>query len=175
MTGGAISGGVATRAVPQMLLGANNAGLMGYLANAAVAGIGGWLTGKFFSQKFGQGWLIGGAVALTSRILSDQLNLQVWNLGAGAATAPGVSGDLDFDLGFYLQNSFPVPTTGQGPFLLNAGQTGGPMQAGGVPTVMALPASAGSGSAAGVASGSADGSGNGAHASIDRWGSRWAA
>lgn len=36
---------------------------------------------------------------------------------------------------FYLQNTFPIPTTGQGPFLLNAGVTGGPMRNGGVPTL----------------------------------------
>ncbi len=35
-------------------------------------------------------------------------------------------------LAFYEVNSFPVPTTGRGPFLLQSGVTGAPMVAGGV-------------------------------------------
>jgi hypothetical protein len=39
-------------------------------------------------------------------------------------------------LSYYVPNTFFVPTTGQGPFLLNPGVVGSPMQAGGVPAPM---------------------------------------
>jgi hypothetical protein len=39
-------------------------------------------------------------------------------------------------LSYYVPNSFAVPTYGQGPFLLNPGVAGAPMQAGGVPAPM---------------------------------------
>jgi len=39
-------------------------------------------------------------------------------------------------LSYYVPNTFALPTTGQGPFLLNPGVVGMPMQAGGVPSPM---------------------------------------
>jgi len=39
-------------------------------------------------------------------------------------------------LSYYAPNTFALPTTGQGPFLLNPGVVGMPMQAGGVPSPM---------------------------------------
>jgi len=42
-------------------------------------------------------------------------------------------------LSFYIPNTFALPTTGRGPFLLQPGVTGRPMQAGGVPGFMTPP------------------------------------
>jgi len=114
-TAAAVINGVATRVVPQMVLGSNNTGIVGYGANAVTGLAGAWLAGKF-SQKAGHGALLGAAVAVASRILSDTMGQN--------ALGGGLSGDLGGELGFYVNNSFPLPTAGSGPLLLNAGYAG---------------------------------------------------
>ncbi|HLJ17975.1 MAG TPA: hypothetical protein VKV15_25990 [Bryobacteraceae bacterium] len=114
-TAAAVVNGVATRVVPQMILGSNNTGVVGYGANAITGLAGAWLAGKF-SQKAGHGALLGAAVAVASRILSDTMGQN--------ALGGGLSGDLGGELGFYINNSFPLPTAGSGPLLLNPGYTG---------------------------------------------------
>lgn len=134
-TAAAVVNGVATRVVPQMILGANNTGIVGYAANAATGLVGAWLAAKF-NQKAGHGALLGAAVAVASRILSDTMGQN--------ALGGGLSGDMGGELGFYINNSFPLPTSGSGPLLLNPGYSGGPMQSialpGQAPTVVATAA-----------------------------------
>lgn len=146
LTGWAVVGMAGTRIIPQMVLPSQNSGIMGYGLNAVTAVGLSWLGGKFGGTRAAQGILIGGMVGLATRILTDML-------GGTLAGAWGLSGDLDFDLGFYIPNSFAVPTTGQGPYLLNPGITGAPMQAGGVPTPMPVAIAPGSGQAAAAAGG----------------------
>jgi hypothetical protein len=100
-TAAAVANGVATRVIPQMILGANNTGIMGYGANAVAALAGAWLAGKF-SMKAGHGALLGGAVAIASRILSDTMGQN--------ALGGGLSGDLGGELGFYIQQDYVLPT-----------------------------------------------------------------
>lgn len=126
LTGWAVAGMAGTRIIPQMVLPNYNSGIAGYGLNFVTAVGLSWLGGKFGGTKAAQGLLVGGMVGLATRILTDML-------GSTQAGAWGLSGDLDFDLGFYIPNTFSVPTTGQGPFLLNPGVYGAPMQAGGVP------------------------------------------
>jgi hypothetical protein len=102
------AGALAARVLPSTFLGSKNSGILGYGANGATAIIGGMLVGKFVSPNAGKEFTAGGLIALGLRLFED------WMSG-GAATQ--VSGDL----GFYIQNDFPVPTTGSGPFLLNQG------------------------------------------------------
>jgi len=148
LTGWAVVGMAGTRIIPQMVLPNYNSGIAGYGLNAVTAIGLSWLGGKFGGARAAQGLLVGGMVGLATRILTDML-------GSTQAGAWGLSGDLDFDLGFYIPNTFAVPTTGQGPFLLNPGVIGAPMQAGGIPGAMTpaiAPAAAG-GTAAAAAGG----------------------
>jgi hypothetical protein len=131
-----------TRIGPQMLLPTYNTGFSGYGLNAATAVLASWSVGKFFGSRASQGVLIGGFVALGSRMLTD------W-LGTSGTFGGALAGDLDFDLGFYINNSFPLPTTGSGPFLLQPGMTGSPTASGGGAAIALPPAAAGSASQAG--------------------------
>lgn len=114
-TAAAVANGVATRVIPQMVLGAQNTGIMGYAANAATGLAGAWLAGKF-SNKAGHGALLGAAVALASRILSDTMGQN--------ALGGGLSGDLGGELGFYVNANWPLPTASRGPLMLTPGVTG---------------------------------------------------
>jgi hypothetical protein len=105
MGGAALANGVACRSIPQMLLSQYNVGWTGYALNAGVGGALAWLAGRF-NRRAGQGAWIGMIVAVGQRIISEQF-------GAGSAGASGgMSGDLDFDLGYYLSDPFPFA---QGP------------------------------------------------------------
>jgi len=158
MTAAGVVNGIATRSIPQMVLGANNQGIVGYGANAGTAFIGALVAKWIGGQRAAIGAIVGGFAAVAQRIVSDLMGSKLGDLN--------LSGDLDFDLSFYIGNSFPVPTAGTGPYLLNAGYAGSPMAsiaAGGVPVVpAALPA------AAAAAGGGHHGMGDG-----DRWSSRW--
>src|ERR1044071_259051 len=106
------AGALAARVVPSTFLGTKNTGILGYGANAATAVFGGMLVGKFLRPQAGQEFTAGGLIALGLRLFED------W-MGGGS--------QLNGDLGYYIENSFPLPTSGQGPYLLNAGYNGQPM------------------------------------------------
>lgn len=164
MTAGGVGNGIITRSVPQLILGSNNVGIMGYGANAAAAVAGAWVIKAMFGARAGTGAIVGGFTALAQRIMSDLVGSKLGDLGL-------LSGDLDADLGFYIGNSFPLPTAGSGPFLLNPGYSGQPMPSVSVggPAIVsaALPAAAAGATADAASGGHGDGTG--------RWGSRWAA
>lgn len=71
---GAIAGGVGTRMLPQILLGAGNTGAMGYAANAVAALALGYFAHKFFgrSRVATVAVLAGGFAALLERVISDK-------------------------------------------------------------------------------------------------------
>lgn len=179
LTAWAIGGMAGTRIIPQMILPQYNSGLGGYGLNF-VAAVGlSWIGGKFAGTRASQGLLVGGMVGLAARMLSDAL-------GSSTAGAWGLSGDLDFDLGFYIPNSFAVPTTGQGPYLLQPGITGSPMASGGMPTALAAPAAAGCAAGTGAPTAAqlaaatattapASGGGGGGGQEPNRWHNSWAA
>jgi hypothetical protein len=120
LVAGVIGGGLATRILPQTLLGGSNTGIMGYAANAAVAVVGAWATGKV-NKTAGMGFLGGGLAALALRAYHD------FTTGASSA------GASDATMGLYIgaNPNFSVPTY----------TTGNPLQAapynfGGGPTVL---------------------------------------
>ena len=168
---GVVAGAAGSRILPQMILGSNNTGIVGYGANAA-SGIGiSWLL-RSFSPRLAHGAMLGTVASIAMRVISD-----LW--GQNALTG-GLTGDLGGDLGFYVNNSFPLPTAGNGPMLLNPGYSGGPtmsMALPGVPAVVTTPAgtqavSAGSAGGANAALATAT-SGPAAPAGV--WQNPWAA
>ena len=162
MTTAGVVNGIATRSVPQLVLGANNVGVVGYGANAATAFLGAMIAKWLGGQDAAVGAIVGGGTALAQRIISDLMGTKLGDLN--------LSGDLDFDLGFYVGNSFPLPTAGTGPYLLNPGYVGGPM-----PSVSVGNGAIVSASAPVAAAAAAAGAGHGHGMGDDRWGSRWAA
>jgi hypothetical protein len=138
------AGALSARVIPSTFLGAKNTGILGYGANGATAVIGGMLVGKFLNPRAGQEFTAGGLIALGLRLFED------W-MGGGS--------QLNGDLGYYIENSFPLPTVGQGPYLLNAGYNGSPMASVQAPAqVAALPAAAAAAAPQDVP---------------DRWGMKW--
>jgi hypothetical protein len=121
------AGALSARVIPSTFLGTKNTGILGYGANGATAVIGGMLVGKFLNPRAGQEFTAGGLIALGLRLFED------W-MGGGS--------QLNGDLGFYIENSFPLPTSGSGPYLLNAGYNGSPMASVQAPAQVALPAAA---------------------------------
>jgi hypothetical protein len=106
LTAWSIAGGVATRAIPQAVLGSNNSGISGYGANLVTALGLGWAAGKFFGSNAGTGVTLGGLTMLAGRIISDTLGQNLVSFG-------GMSGDADFDLGLYIASPFSAPTTSE--------------------------------------------------------------
>jgi hypothetical protein len=70
-TAAAVVNGVATRVVPQMILGSNNRGVVGYGANATTGLAGARLADKF-SQEVGHGALLGLARLVCKRFMRGQ-------------------------------------------------------------------------------------------------------
>ena len=99
---GVIAGVVGTRALPQMLLGASNTGVMGYGANA-VAAVGlGFLTHMLFPRNpvLVTSVIAGGFAGLLSRIIADQTPF-------GAQLSLTGLGDHGF--GLYQKSNFATP------------------------------------------------------------------
>ncbi|MCS7261033.1 MAG: hypothetical protein NZ765_09655 [Anaerolineae bacterium] len=103
----ALIGLVATRQVPQMLLGARNAGILGYVANAAAALASAAVARKVADREAAEAVGIGGALYLANRIISEQLTPvgKVLSLtGVGDAQAAGLGA-----VGKYVPAYFPHP------------------------------------------------------------------
>jgi hypothetical protein len=98
--GGALVNGIITRAVPQTFAPQYNFGWTGYALNALAGGAGAWAIGQF-NRRAGQGAWIGMIVALGQRIIAEKFG------GGSAGATGGMSGDLDFDLGYYMADPFP--------------------------------------------------------------------
>jgi hypothetical protein len=155
LTAWAVAGMAGARILPQMLAPGYNTGITGYGLNAATSVALSWAGGKFAGARAAQGLLVGGLVGLAARVLSDFL-------GGSSVVGGALAGDLDFDLGFYIPNTFPLPTTGSGPYLLNPGVTGSPSVSG----IQAAPS---------AAQLSAVTSGGSSHQTPERWSKGWAA
>jgi hypothetical protein len=105
--GGGAVGFLAARMIPQNLLPQYNTGVTGYALNAGAGIAASWLLGRFWSRDAEVGGYIGTGVAVLSRFLVER-----FNIGGGG----GVSGDLDFDLGYYISDRFPFPQGEGGPY-----------------------------------------------------------
>lgn len=119
MVGGGAIGFFGARMIPQNLpfLSTYNSGIPGYGLNA-VSGVAlSWLLSKFWNRQAGMGCLVGTGVAVIARIITDNMGTATPSTTAGASAAmSGLGSDLDFDLGYYI-NEFPFPQgPGAGPY-----------------------------------------------------------
>jgi hypothetical protein len=81
---GVIAGVVGTRALPQLILGASNTGIMGYLANAAATGLltfAAHMASK--NRVLSASVLAGGAASILSRIIQDYSLLGTYSAQVG--------------------------------------------------------------------------------------------
>lgn len=105
-----LASAVATRQLPQLLLSANNTGIMGYGANIVTALVSTWAAGAFFGPAAGTGALIGGIVIVLDRILSETVSPISSYLslsGVGDATAYSKLGTIRS--GFYTHPGLQNP------------------------------------------------------------------
>ena len=105
----ALLGLVAARQVPQMVLGARNAGVIGYAANIAVTVLTALLGTKFLGKEAGAAMGVGGGVYVANRVIQDNFSPvgKVLSIsGIGDYSALG-----DIQPGYY---PLPVPTNANG-------------------------------------------------------------
>jgi hypothetical protein len=69
-----LASAVATRQIPQMVLGTSNTGMEGYAANIVTALVTTWAAGKFGGAAAGRGALVGGMVIVLDRVVSDNVS-----------------------------------------------------------------------------------------------------
>ena len=151
----AAGGNIVTDMVPAAL--GFGSGVAGYAAGAATAVLASWLAGKFAGSTAGTSALIGGGLAVLRKVMNDFF--------PNTFLSTGMSGDL----AFYVNNGFPLPTTGSGPYLLNPGFTGStPQMNGGMPVAVA-PAVASNGQPIAAALPAPAGGGNGPWRGEQRW------
>lgn len=101
LAGGAIVAGIGCRVIPQMVASGYNSGWTGYGLDAAT----GFVISRFGLRHINREWETGGYVgtilSVASRIVSEKFGSTIFGNGAG------VSGDLAFDMGYYMDESFP--------------------------------------------------------------------
>lgn len=143
------AGAVASRVLPRMVVPSMDNGWTGYALNGATAFVGGMLVGKFAGPDAGQKFTAGGIISVVLRVVSDYFG----------SSLTGLNG-----LEYYIENNYPLPTAGTGPYLLNPGYSGSPM--------LSMPAASPAAALPAAAPAALPG-----QASDDpsRWSSRWAA
>lgn len=171
--GGAGAGFFGARFIPQnvSMLAQYNSGIAGYALNGLSGFAISVALSKFWSRTAGQYALVGTGLAVLSRIIVEKFG------GATPSGAAAMSGDLDFDLGYYVSERFPFPQgAGAGPW---DAFPGNPWGGGGYPATAATAVRAGQAAASAALPASATG-GSGAAATLpggpqaDRWSSVWA-
>lgn len=76
-----VAGGVGARAIPAMVMSAQNTGWMGYLLNFGAA-IGLGFAGRFIGGQASEAMLVGGLVSTGLRIVQDNFGSKIPGLGA---------------------------------------------------------------------------------------------
>ena len=111
MVGGGAIGFFGARMLPQNIpfLNNYNSGIPGYLLNAGSGLAISWLLKRFWNRQAGMGALVGTGVAVIARVITDNMGGATPSTTAGTSAAvAGLGSDLDFDLGYYI-NEFPFP------------------------------------------------------------------
>jgi hypothetical protein len=113
---GGVSGlasALATRQLPQLILGEKNSSWQGYAANIGTALAASWAAGSFAGAAAGRGALIGGMVIVLDRVLSEQVSPISSYLslsGVGDATAYSKLGTIR--AGYYTHPNLQNPGGG---------------------------------------------------------------
>jgi len=129
---GAVGGMIGSGYVSQMVLGANNVGIMGYVSDAVATGVLAWLAAKFASGDIAKGVLAGGLGALGKRIWQDNVS--------GTSTSMSGIGNRDFaGLAYYTPRNFPLPTSTSQYALATASPAGGTIPGGPAQVVQSAP------------------------------------
>lgn len=110
----AVGGGVATRSVPQAVLGMRNTGVLGYAANLLTAAGGAALVGKLSkSTEAAESFLLGGFVMTAGRVVEDWFGQKVVEFAQVGLPLPQLgAGDPAFDFrmaGDFINQGFPLP------------------------------------------------------------------
>lgn len=102
----AIAGGIITRTLPAAVLprlGIADAGITGYVANAAATWVSAYAAGKFINSEAGEAVLLGGVMATVGRIAEEYLKRQFVEFGtyplqqlSGGRSLRGDFRDYDF-------------------------------------------------------------------------------
>jgi hypothetical protein len=79
---GGAGGGVVSVWVPNLLLGAKDVGIFGYLLNALTAVLGAWALGAMGFANAALGFLVGGGVAIVGRVIDDYTGKQIIQFSA---------------------------------------------------------------------------------------------
>ena len=134
MEGSAVLAGIlGSKYLAQMVLGTSNTSFVGYAANLAVGGIGGWAAGSLLKKpKLGQSFFVGSVIEVIVRVLEDYTPVGAFIQSVG--------------VGDYFASNFVTPQHYVNP--LNSAQVGIP--AGWAPTTVIQSASAPAGSLAGI-------------------------
>jgi hypothetical protein len=108
LSGGAIVAGLGARIIPQMVASQYNVSWTGYAIDAAT----GFLISRFGLRMINRNWEMGGYVgtvlSVVSRIVSEKFGGSMFTQGLG---------DTDFDMGYYMGDSFPWRgSSSQGPY-----------------------------------------------------------
>lgn len=105
---GVVAGGLGSRLLPQLVLGAGNVGAMGYAANAIAALALGWASHMIFKKPILTVTVIaGGFGSLITRVVTEQTPY-------GAALSQPSTGLGDWGLGLYQKSNYPWPPRVQG-------------------------------------------------------------
>lgn len=106
---GVVAGGVGSRIIPQLILGASNTGAMGYAANAVTALALGWGAHMIFKKNILTVTIIaGGFGSLIQRIVTEQTPY-------GSVLSTPAAGMGDWGLGLYQKSNYLTPQRIQGP------------------------------------------------------------
>ncbi len=95
----AVGGGVATTAIPKLVLGTKDTGVMRNIAEVVTAVATGWAVGRFVGSEAGEAALIGGLALAGGRLFNEFLGPRV---------------GLSYGLGLYNDTYFPIPTSSRG-------------------------------------------------------------
>lgn len=107
-----LSGLIAARQLPQLVMGDKNKDLLGYLANFGVAAVGGLALGMTVSKRLGFSFAAGGAAYTMSRIATEKLSPfgRYFQLsGVGDAAAASLGDVRRAGMGIVVPSSFNEP------------------------------------------------------------------
>jgi hypothetical protein len=94
-----VGGGIATTAIPKLVLGTKDTGVMRNIAEVVTASVTGWAITRFVGKEAGEAALLGGLALAGGRLFNEFLGPRI---------------GLSYGLGLYNDTYFPIPTSSRG-------------------------------------------------------------